>query len=107
MMINRDHDINQVSHGINYKTTIKFPPTTKTPAFTSVILFNYSTSEKRSCGWHILKSSTHLLIWTGFSTTTKSLGNNHRPNTLPLPLNQEVTQTPVVFYFFYDKKGEN
>jgi len=53
MMINRDHDINQVSHDINYKT-IKFPPSTKTPAFTSVILFNYPTSEKRSYGWQIL-----------------------------------------------------
>jgi len=75
-MINRDHDINQVSHGINYKTTIKFPPTTKTPAFTSVILFNYSTSEKRSYRWQILRISIPPLIKYGhvFQQQQKVLG---------------------------------
>jgi len=71
MMINRDHDINQVSHGINYKTTIKFPPTTKTPAFTSVILFNYSTSEKRSYGWQILRISIPPLNMDMFFNNNK------------------------------------
>jgi len=70
MMINRDHDINQVSHGINYKT-IKFPPTTKTPAFTSVILFNYSTSEKRSYGWQILRISIPPLNMDMFFNSNK------------------------------------
>jgi len=32
MMINRDHDINHVSHGINHKT-IKFPPNNQNPSF--------------------------------------------------------------------------
>ena len=76
--------------------------TTKTPAFTSVILFNYPTSEK---GGRFCKYQTHLLIWTCFSTS-KSHGNNHRPNTLPATFTRSSLKLLPFFTFSTIKGGK-
>merc|ERR1711970_1100532 len=56
-------------------------------------------------GGRFCKYQTHLLIWTCFSTS-KSLGNNHRPNTLPATFTRSSLKLLPFFTFSTIKKGE-
>jgi len=56
-------------------------------------------------GGRFCKYQTHLLIWTCFSTS-KSHGNNHRPNTLPATFTRSSLKLLPFFTFSTIKGGK-
>lgn len=73
-----------------------------------LLLWFFSTIplvRKGLMGGRFCKYQTHLLIWTCFSTS-KSHGNNHRPNTLPATFTRSSLKLLPFFTFSTIKKGE-
>lgn len=104
MMINRDHDINHVSHDINHKT-IKSPPNNKNPSFYFCDSFQLSHKWEKVL---FCKYQTQLLIWTCLSKNNSNKSSKHwKAYYTASHFYQELTQIPAIFYFFYDtKRGE-
>merc|ERR1719239_666278 len=73
-----------------------------------LLLWFFSTIplvRKGLMGGRFCKYQTHLLIWTCFSTS-KSLGNYHRPNTLPATFTRSSLKLLPFFTFSTIKGGK-